>query len=97
MASRPCIVFPGGGIYFWWQAGAVKALQQSIEMDEYCYVGASAGSISAVFAACNVDMDEAFNSAARLADENGLWDRREGFAGIWGPLIGEERFECEGA
>ena len=88
---KPSIVFPGGGIYFWWQAGAVKAMQESIDLDEYHFAGASAGSISAVFAACNVDMDEAFSLTVRLAGEAGLWERREGLAGIWGPIIGEDR------
>ena len=88
-SQRPSIVFPGGGIYFWWQAGAVKALQESCDLDEYSFSGASAGSLSAVFAASGVDMDDAYRSAHRLASENGIWERREGLAGIWGPLIHE--------
>ncbi len=28
--SPPCLVFPGGGIFFWWQAGCISALQQVI-------------------------------------------------------------------
>jgi hypothetical protein len=85
--KRPSIVFPGGGIYFWWQAGALKALQETCDLDEYEFAGASAGSLSAVFAACNVDMDEVYRSAHRLASENGIWERREGLAGVWGSLI----------
>jgi hypothetical protein len=86
-SQRPSIVFPGGGIYFWWQAGAVKALQESCDLDGYSFSGASAGSLSAVFAASGVDMDDAYQSAHRLASENGIWERREGLAGIWGSLI----------
>ena len=85
--KRPSIIFPGGGIYFWWQAGALKALQETCDLDEYHFAGASAGSLSAVFAACNVDMDEVYRSAHRLAAENGIWERREGLAGVWGSLI----------
>lgn len=70
--QRPSIVFPGGGIYFWWQAGAVKALQESCDLTNYSFAGASAGSLSAVFAASGVDMDEAYRSAHRLASENGI-------------------------
>lgn len=49
--------------------------------------GASAGSLSAVMAATNVDMDNAFDVALRLSEENGVWTRKEGLAGIWGPMI----------
>ena len=51
---RPRIVFPGGGIFFWWQAGAVKALQEMYKLEHYDFAGASAGSLSAVFCACQV-------------------------------------------
>ena len=43
--ERPRIVFPGGGIFFWWQAGAVKALQEFYDLDAYDFAGASAGSL----------------------------------------------------
>eukprot|EP00960_Hanusia_phi_P049187 759424-Hanusia_phi.AAC.7 len=64
--SRPLIVFPGGGIYFWWQAGVVQGLQKRISVDSFDFTGASAGSLSAVFAACGVDMMQAFHLARKL-------------------------------
>jgi hypothetical protein len=85
--KRPVIVFPGGGIYFWWQAGAVKALQECCDLDKCDFAGASAGSLSAVFAACGVNMNDAYALALRLAQEHGVWERREGLAGIWGKMI----------
>ncbi|KAJ1488223.1 hypothetical protein T484DRAFT_1783979 [Baffinella frigidus] len=63
----PLIVFPGGGIYFWWQAGAVKALEEraAISATHTRLAGASAGSLTAVMAACGCDMDHAFAVASR--------------------------------
>ncbi|EKX38521.1 hypothetical protein GUITHDRAFT_144126 [Guillardia theta CCMP2712] len=85
--SRPLIVFPGGGIYFWWQAGVVQGLQKRINVDSFDFTGASAGSLSAVFAACGVDMMQAFHLAQKLAEEKNVWTRKEGLAGIWGDMI----------
>ena len=56
-------------------------------MQDFDFAGASAGSLSAVFAACNVDMRDAFDLAFRLAQEHRVWDRPEGLAGIWGNMI----------
>jgi hypothetical protein len=106
----PLIVFPGGGIYFWWQvsigqserkpwhipmhisnidisaylcdvfrnqvkvmkrtgtffqAGAVKALQERYDIDKCCLTGASAGALIAVLACCKIDMDYALDVAER--------------------------------
>jgi hypothetical protein len=97
--DNPCtderlLIFPGGGIYFWWQAGVVKALQQQNRSDKnnldtknLALSGASAGSISCVMAICKIDMDHAMKAALVLADEAGIFNRTEGLAGIWGGLI----------
>ena len=97
--DNPCteerlLIFPGGGIYFWWQAGVVKALQQqyrsdknNLETKNLTVSGASAGSISCVMAICNIDMDHAMKVALDLADEEGVFDRSEGLASVWGGLI----------
>ena len=83
--EQKMLIFPGGGIYFWWQAGVVKALQKhyNLKNDNLTLSGASAGSISCVMAVCNVDMDHAMNVAIRLADEAGIFTRTGGLAVIW--------------
>jgi len=88
-AEKQHLIFPGGGIFFWWQAGLVKALQQRYDLQrgDLSMSGASAGSITCVMAACNVDMDAAMNAALRLADEAGVFTRSGGLAGVWGKLI----------
>eukprot|EP00281_Chroomonas_sp_CCMP1168_P020382 CAMPEP_0206229282 /NCGR_PEP_ID=MMETSP0047_2-20121206/9614_1 /ASSEMBLY_ACC=CAM_ASM_000192 /TAXON_ID=195065 /ORGANISM="Chroomonas mesostigmatica_cf, Strain CCMP1168" /LENGTH=394 /DNA_ID=CAMNT_0053652571 /DNA_START=75 /DNA_END=1260 /DNA_ORIENTATION=+ len=85
----PVIAFPGGGIYFWWQAGAVKSLQKHYNLTAATLMGASAGALTAALAGCEADMDKAFAVAQRLAKENNLWARRGGLMGIWGPIIRE--------
>jgi len=86
-ADEQLLIFPGGGIYFWWQAGVVKALQQRYDLKKYnlSISGASSGSISCVMAMCNINMDYALNLALRMGDEAGVFTRSEGLSGIWGP------------
>jgi hypothetical protein len=38
------LVFPGGGIFFWWQAGAITSLSKRIDLSTVPCSGASAGS-----------------------------------------------------
>ena len=38
------LVFPGGGIFFWWQAGAITSLSKRIDLSTVPCCGASAGS-----------------------------------------------------
>jgi len=47
VASAPTIAFPGGGIYFYWQAGAVHYLQQHFNLRQANLIGASAGALTA--------------------------------------------------
>jgi hypothetical protein len=88
-AGETQLIFPGGGVYFWWQAGVVKALQQSYDLtnSSLSISGASAGSIAAVMAICEVDQDNAMKCAIKLADEAGVFTRPGGLSGIWGGLI----------
>jgi hypothetical protein len=88
-AAHTHLVFPGAGIYFFWQAGVVKALQEGYDLGRHnlAVSGASAGSISCVLAMCSVDMDRALELAVRLADDAGVFTRPQGLAGIWGHMI----------
>ena len=38
------LVFPGGGIFFWWQAGAITSLSKRVDLATVPCCGASAGS-----------------------------------------------------
>jgi len=51
--------------------------------------GASAGALAATLTATNVDFEEATALALSLCDDAGVWDRRQGLQGIWGPIIEE--------
>ena len=42
-STRPALYFPGGGLYYWWQAGVVERLQRSDHDGPVC--GASAGAL----------------------------------------------------
>lgn len=72
----PLVACPGGGILFWWQAGAISALRQECgAFDTADFIGASAGSLAAVLAANGVDMDDAFDRAITLSVRANVWDR----------------------
>ena len=62
------LVFPGGGVYFWWQAGTIKALQEKVKLNsgKFSMYGASAGSISSVMAACGINLELAMKLALDL-------------------------------
>jgi predicted acylesterase/phospholipase RssA len=84
------LVFPGGGIFFYWQAGVVSYLrEQGYDLSSCTFSGASAGALTATLASTGVDFYKATELALELAGEAGVWDRRGGLQGIWGPMIEE--------
>jgi hypothetical protein len=86
----PHLVFPGGGIFFYWQAGAVTYLRKGgYDLASVSFAGASAGALTATLAATGVDFGRATDLALSLAAEAGVWNRRGGLQGIWGPMIRE--------
>jgi hypothetical protein len=88
--ANPGIVFPGSGIYFWWQAGAVKALGSRFDLGLAQFAGTSGGSLAATIAACDTDPDHAFEVAWRLCKASGAFERGAwGLYGIWGGIVRE--------
>lgn len=84
----PHLVFPGGGLFFYWQAGVVTHLrEQGYAMDQMTASGASAGALTATLMATNVDFVKATELALEMADDQGVWDRSGGLQGIWGPIV----------
>ena len=76
---RAGVAFPGGGIFFWWQAGAIVGLSKRIDFSAVPCVGASAGALAATLGACECDMDRALTRAVELCDDAGAFER-----GPWG-------------
>ena len=90
MAPRAGLALPGGGIFFWWQAGALHELSSRYRLSEVPVVGASAGALAATIGATGVDVPTAFDLAASLAERSGAWERGAwGLVGVWGPMIRE--------
>ena len=86
----PTIVYPGGGIFFWWQAGCVAGLKRRFDLrsGHVKAVGASAGALSAALGTCHCDMDRALSRAIALTDEAGCFSRGVwGLYGVWGDMI----------
>jgi len=86
--ATPHIVFPGGGIFFYWQAGAVSYLRENgYDLSRVTMTGASAGSLTATLTAAGVDFERATEVALGLAEDGGVWDRPLGLQGVWGEMI----------
>jgi len=83
------IVFPGGGIFFYYQAGLVSFLRERYDLSTCTFSGASAGALTATLTAADVDFYEATDLALKMAEDAGVWDRSGGLQGIWGPMIEE--------
>lgn len=87
--STTHIIFPGGGIFFYYQAGVVNFLRERYDLSTCTFSGASAGALTATLTAAGVDFYEATDLALKLAQNAGVWDRKNGLQGIWGPMIEE--------
>ncbi|CAJ1899070.1 unnamed protein product [Cylindrotheca closterium] len=86
----PHIAIPGGGIYFYWQAGVITFLrEEGYDLSKCTYTGASAGALTATLGITNVDFYDATDLALSLAGKAGVWDRKGGLQGIWGPMVEE--------
>ena len=88
--QQPVFNIGGGGIFFWWMAGAMKELCHNGPnslTEHYALRGASAGALAAVLGACRVEIDTALNHAHKLAVENGVFERPLGLVGVWGGML----------
>jgi len=83
------LIFPGGGIFFYWQAGFVEYLREQTDLKPFHMTGASAGALTATLARHDVCFHEATEVALKLAADAGVWNRKGGLQGIWGPMIEE--------
>jgi len=82
------LIFPGGGIFFYYQAGLVTFLRENgYDLSDCSFSGASAGALTATLTATEVDFETATDLALTMAADAGVWDRSSGLQGIWGPMI----------
>ncbi len=86
------LIFPGGGIFFYWQAGCVTYLREKNynildDGNTVKFTGASAGALCATLATTNVDFEQATELALSKAEDAGVWERPLGLMGIWGDMI----------
>lgn len=89
-SDRSHLVFPGGGIFFNWQGGVITYLrEQGYDLTSCDFVGSSAGSLTATFAATGVDFYEATDLALKMASKYDVWDRKDGLKGVLRPMIEE--------
>jgi len=70
LSSEDVVAFPGGGLFFWWQLGWIRAAPVDFAADNVRLSGASAGSLAAVCARCGVDTEEALAVALELCERD---------------------------
>jgi len=86
----PCIALPGGGLFFYWQAGVITYLRESgYDLSNVNLAGASAGALAATLVGTGVDMNTATSLALKMSDDAGVWERPGGLQGVWGSIIEE--------
>lgn len=85
--DMPILGIAGGGVFFFWEVGVLKYLQENFRLKETDIIGVSAGALCAVLVACNVNLDRAVRKAYDISIEADIWNRSGGLAGIWGPLV----------
>lgn len=87
--TAPGIVFPGSGIFFWWQAGTLTALAQRLDLSRAQFAGASGGALTATLAGCGVtDTQRTLAVALRLCNEAGVLQRGPwALCGVWGAMV----------
>lgn len=83
------IALGGAGIFFWWELGAIQWLSERYDLTKTLMVGASGGALAATLAATGVEPETALESAHRLGDKYGIWERPLGLMGVWGQIIDE--------
>ena len=85
---RVSIACPGGGVYFWWQIGALKRLLELYDLpDGVPLSGASAGALAVCLSQCSVDPATAYKIAFGLAEEANVFRNPLGLCGKWGRLV----------
>lgn len=85
--DMPILGIAGGGVFFFWEVGVLKYLQENFRLKETDIIGVSAGALCAVLVACDVNLDRAVRKAYDISIEADIWNRSGGLAGIWGPLV----------
>lgn len=86
-ANPKAIYFTGAGMYFWWQAGAAKYIQENCEYSNMPMIGASAGSLTSTLLLSNVDFNKAAEAALKIGKTFNVYGRKTGLAGIWGEML----------
>lgn len=91
--KRLNLIFPGGGIFFYWQAGVITYLREKkyplVDNPTIQFTGSSAGALCATLTANRVDFEVATSLALEKCREAHVWDRPLGLYGIWGGIIDE--------
>jgi hypothetical protein len=72
------LYFTGAGIYFWWQAGCAKYIQEIYDISDIKVIGASAGSLTGSLLLNGCNFENALKTAFEIADEYKVYGRKTG-------------------
>lgn len=87
--EKQLLKFDGGGIFFWYQAGVCKYLQEAgfSSHSNLSVLGTSAGALSATLLICGCDFDEAADIAISQCIDQNLFEKPTGLMFRWGAII----------
>ena len=91
LSKTQLLKFDGGGIFYWYQAGACKYMQEAgfSSEAELSILGTSAGSLSATMLLVQSDFDAAAELAISQCERENLFEKPTGLAFRWGSIIEE--------
>lgn len=83
------IEFAGGGIFFWWYAGAAIYLAEQSYLKDVPLIGTSAGAVAASMLALDSPFHTAPEVAVRIGKAYGVDKSRTGLVGVFGRIAKE--------
>jgi hypothetical protein len=88
--EKKVIKFDGGGIFFWYQAGVCKYMQEQGFLHHnpnLSVLGTSAGALSGALLLCDCNFDDAAALAIQQSEREHLFERPAGLMFKWGAII----------
>ncbi len=89
----PIVSVAGGGVFFFWQIGAMKAILEERNDRPTMYAGGSSGALACALALCNVPCDRIIDTTERIVRNKKVRKRKFGLFGVWGKVVNEWREE----
>lgn len=89
MTRNKALIFPGGGIFFYWMLGYMDHVRKNHDLEHVDMIGASAGALAMVCSLLELDPMAITDSAFRLMEKHQVSQRFLGLLGVWKIILRE--------